>query len=357
MRVGKKKYTTLWIENKNKIKIIDQTQLPFEFRVFELKTLSDFCSAIKDMNVRGAPLIGVTAAFGLALSVLKDPRENNIKDSYEKLFDTRPTAVNLKWALDKILNNVLKVDISKRFDLAFNLAIEIRKNDILKCQKIGEYGCKLLENIYKKNRKRINILTHCNAGWLATIDWGTALSPIYKAFQKKIPLHVWVDETRPRNQGSSLTAWELKNENVPYTIICDNAGGHLMQNGKVDLCLVGSDRTSLNGDVCNKIGTYLKAIAAFENKIPFYVALPTSTIDRNLTSGINIPIENRGKEELSDIRFFEKKKLKVKSIYFKNAKIFNPAFDVTPSKYITGLITEKGICKPNLKSINQIFEK
>ena len=357
MKVGKKNFTTLWVEKGNRIKIIDQTQLPYKFVVTELNSLTDFCDAIRNMKVRGAPLIGVTAAFGFALSILRNPLRKNINISYEKLLKTRPTAVNLKWALNIIKNKVLKHKSRDRGKIAMDLAKKIRQDDIDNCEKIGLNGYKLLEQIYLKKRRRLNILTHCNAGWLATIDWGTALAPIYKAHKKKIPIHVWVDETRPRNQGALLTAWELNHEKIPYTIIVDNAGGHLMQTGKVDLCLVGSDRTAINGDVCNKIGTYLKALAAFENNIPFFVALPVSTFDSNLRDGKKIPIENRDGREITHVNFLENRMLVERNIYFNGAEVINPAFDVTPYQYISKLITENGICSAKKDSILKIIKK
>ncbi len=356
MKVKNKNFSTIWIEN-SEVKIIDQTKLPFEFKVQKLKSLNDFCKAIKDMKVRGAPLIGVTAAFGFAKSIERNSSEINIKKCYNKLLKTRPTAVNLKWALDTLKKKLLKTIPSKRAILATELANLIRNDDIENCKKIGQNGLRVIEQIYKKNKQTVNILTHCNAGWLATVDYGTALSPIFYANKAQIPIHVWVDETRPRNQGALLTSWELKNENIPHTVIVDNAGGHLMQNGNVDLCIVGSDRTAMNGDVCNKIGTYLKALSAYENNIPFYVALPTSTIDRNLKKGSDIPIEIRDGKELSDLVFEKSNKLLTGRIYKNQTSTFNPAFDVTPSKFITALITENGICKANYSSIKKKLKK
>ena len=345
MKVKNKNFSTLWVENAT-VKIIDQTKLPFKFVIKELKTLKDFCRAIKNMEVRGAPLIGVTAAFGFSISLRKDPYMKNIKYSYEKLLETRPTAVNLRWALNLIIEKIQKIQPSQRAKTSFELAKKIREDDIINCFKIGVHGYKLIEKIYKQKKRVINILTHCNAGWLATIDWGTALAPIFLANRNGIPIHVWVDETRPRNQGALLTAWELKNEKVPYTIIVDNAGGYLMQNDRVDMCIVGSDRTTFNGDVCNKIGTYLKALSAFDNKIPFFVALPFSTIDLKTKDSKNIPIEIRDAKELSHLVFSKNKKISVGEIFFENSKKYNPAFDVTPSKYVTKLITENGLVEP-----------
>ncbi len=345
MKVKNKNFSTLWVENES-VKIIDQTRLPFEFVIKELKTLKDFCNAIKNMEVRGAPLIGITAAFGFAISLRKDPYNKNVKFSYEKLLETRPTAVNLRWALNFIIEKIKKIKPNERARTSFELAEKLREEDIINCFKIGIHGYKIIEKIFKKEKREINILTHCNAGWLATIDWGTALAPIFLANRNGIPVHVWVDETRPRNQGALLTAWELKNEKVPHTIIVDNAGGFLMQNKKVDICLVGSDRTTFNGDVCNKIGTYLKALSAFDNKIPFFVALPSSTIDFQTKDSKKIPIEIRDGRELSHLVFNKNKKTSVGRIFLENSKKYNPAFDVTPSKYVTKLITEYGLINP-----------
>ncbi len=345
MKVKNKNFSTLWVENEI-VKIIDQTMLPFKFVTKELKTLNDFCRAIKNMEVRGAPLIGVTAAFGFAISLRNDPSNKNIKFSYERLLETRPTAINLKWALSFITEKIKKIKHSNRAEKSFELAKKMREEDIINCFKIGINGYKIIESFFKQKKRTINILTHCNAGWLATIDWGTALAPIFLANRNGIPVHIWVDETRPRNQGALLTAWELNNEKVPYTIVVDNAGGYLMQNKKVDMCIVGSDRTTYNGDVCNKIGTYLKALSAFDNKIPFFVALPFSTIDLKMKNSKNIPIEIRDGKELSHITFSKNKKISVGEIFLKNSQKYNPAFDVTPSKYVTKLITEKGLVKP-----------
>ncbi len=352
MNVKDKSYSTLWMDN-GKIKIINQTKLPFKFEVKELNSLSDFCYAIKKMEVRGAPLIGVTAAFAFALSINKNPYITNIQKSYKALLETRPTAINLKWALNFIESRIKKVPKKKRGQIALQLATRIREEDIVNNMKIALNGFKIIKNFYEKRKRRINILTHCNAGWLATIDWGTALAPIFMANRNGIPVHIWVDETRPRNQGALLTAWELENEKVPYTVIVDNAGGHLMQKKMIDLCMVGSDRTTLKGDVCNKIGTYLKALSAFHNKVPFYVALPFSTIDFNTKNYKTIPIEEREGEELSDLIFEKNGKTTVGKIYLKDSKTYNPAFDVTPSKYVTRLITENGVIKPTEKDIDK----
>ena len=355
MKVKNKNFSTIWIEN-NEVKIIDQTKLPFEFKVQKLKTLNDFCKAIKDMKVRGAPLIGVTAAFGFAKSVERNSSAININKCYKKLLKTRPTAVNLKWALDTLKKKLLKTIPNKRATLAIELANLIRNDDIENCIKIGQNGLKIIEQIYKKKKKPVNILTHCNAGWLATINWGTATSPIYQAHKKGIPVHVWADETRPRNQGANLTSYELNEENVPNTIIADNTGGILMQRGEIDMCIVGTDRTLANGDVCNKIGTYLKALAAKDNNVPFYVALPSSTIDWNIKDFKEIPIEERSPDELSHVEGLDEDgNIQKVKIYPKKSKAINLAFDITPAKYVTGLITEKGICEASEKGLKKLF--
>ena len=355
MKVNKKDYSTIWLE-KNKVKIIDQTKLPFKFVIKELSSLKSFFNAIKKMEVRGAPLIGVTAAFGLALEVLRNPNKSNILKSYRTLCNSRPTAVNLKWALDEIMKVILKMQPEQRGIESMKIANKIRNDDINSCKQIGKYGLEVIEKIYKKKKKCVNILTHCNAGWLATVDWGTALAPIFYAKKKKIPVHIWVDETRPRNQGALLTSWELKNENISHTVIVDNAGGHLMQNKKIDMCLVGSDRTTISGNVCNKIGTYLKAVVAYENNIPFFVALPTSTIDKKIKKISDIPIELRDGDELSKVNLKIKNKFMSMNVYAKDTPTLNPAFDVTPKKFITKLITEKGICDPKQELIKKLLE-
>ncbi len=356
MKVKNKNYSSIW-DDDGVVKIIDQTKLPFDFEILELKTLSDFCNAIKMMKVRGAPLIGVTAAYALSTLIKKNSSDSHLKKIYMSLLATRPTAINLRWALDKVMSDIKKSNVKNKKEKAIEVARRIRVDDIINCQKIAINGYKIIENIYKKRKKPINILTHCNAGWLATVDWGTAIAPIFFAHRNGIPIHVWVDETRPRNQGALLTAWELSNEKVPYTIIADNSGGYLMQKNKVDLCIVGSDRVAANGDVCNKIGTYLKALAALENNVPFYVALPTSTIDLKQVNGKNVPIEIRDKKELSNIKIKKNSKIIEGSIYFDKTNLLNPAFDVTPYKYITKLITEKGIIDCKKESIKKIMKR
>ena len=350
--------TTIWHDTfEGWVKIIDQRLLPHELKIVDLKTLDEAIFAIKEMQVRGAPLIGVTAAYGLYLASKNNSDIENLIQSAKQLKDTRPTGVNLAWAVDKIIEQIKDVDKNKRTENILQIADKIREDDIKSCSNIGDNGLKLLEEIYNKKNSTVNILTHCNAGWLATVDWGTALSPIFKAHKKNIPIHVWVDETRPRNQGFNLTAWELINENIPNSLIVDNVGGHLMQKGMVDVCITGTDRTTLNGDVCNKIGTYLKALAAFDNKIPFYVAAPISSIDFTIKDGLNnIPIEERDEKEVSSVYGINSKGI-TESIKItpKNANCKNYAFDVTPAKFITKIITERKIVDANQSSISQLL--
>ncbi len=356
MKIESKEYRTIWFEN-NVVKIIDQTKLPHQFIIKDLKTVKDAINAIKIMEVRGAPLIGATAAYGVVLSVIENNDRSFLKKSAEDLINSRPTAINLKWAVDRMINKLSGVNSDKILEIALNEAKEICEEDVKFCENIGLNGLKIIEEIYNKKKGTVNILTHCNAGWLATINWGTATSPIYHAHKKGIPVHVWADETRPRNQGANLTSYELNEENVSNTIIADNTGGILMQRGQVDMCIVGSDRTLANGDVCNKIGTYLKALAAKDNNIPFYVALPSSTIDWNIKNYKDIPIEERNSEELSHIEGLDENgKLKKIQIYPKKSKSMNLAFDVTPAKYVTGLITEKGICEASEKGLKDLFK-
>jgi len=357
MRIEGKEYTTIWFEN-NIVKIIDQTKLPHQFIIKDLKIVKDAINAIKVMEVRGAPLIGATAAYGLVLSIIENNGQSFLKKSAENLIEARPTAINLKWAVDRMMNKLSGVNSDKILDIALNEVKEICKEDVKFCENIGKNGLKIIEEIYSKKKDTINILTHCNAGWLATINWGTATSPIYHAHKKGIPIHVWVDETRPRNQGANLTSYELNEEEISNTIIADNTGGILMQRGDVDMCIVGTDRTLSTGDVCNKIGTYLKALAAHDNNVPFYVALPSSTIDWDIKNFKDIPIEERDSEELSHIDGLdENNDLKKVLIYPKKSKALNLAFDVTPAKYVTGLITEKGICEASSDALKKMFGK
>ena len=356
MRIKGQEYKTIWFEN-NTVKIIDQTKLPHKFQIKELKSVDDAINAIKVMEVRGAPLIGATAAYGIVLALMENNEQSFLDNSCKNLIKSRPTAINLKWAVERMYKKLKGVNSDEILNIAVNEANEICEEDINFCKNIGINGLKIIESIYNKKKDTVNILTHCNAGWLATINWGTATSPIYHAHQKNIPIHVWVDETRPRNQGANLTSFELNEEKIKNTIIADNTGGILMQRGEVDMCIVGTDRTLSNGDVCNKVGTYLKAIAAKDNNVPFYVALPSSTIDWDLKDSKNIPIEERDSNELSTIEGLDDNgNIKKIQIYPENSKSLNLAFDVTPAKFITGLITEKGICSASEEGLNKLFK-
>ena len=356
MQVNGKAYRTIWFEN-NIVKIIDQTKLPHQFIIKDLKTVKDSINAIKTMEVRGAPLIGATAAYGLVLSILEKNDQSFLKKSSEDLIASRPTAINLKWAVDRMMKKLSGINSNEVLKIALEEAKVIVEEDVTFCKNIGVNGLKIIEEIANKKKDTVNILTHCNAGWLATIDWGTATSPIYHAHQKGIKVHVWADETRPRNQGANLTSYELNEEGIPNTIITDNAGGILMQRGQVDMCIVGTDRTLSNGDVCNKIGTYLKALAAKDNNVPFYVALPSSTIDWKIKDFKKIPIEERNPEELSHVEGIdENKAVKKIRIYPEKSKALNLAFDITPAKYVTSLITEKGICEASEKGLKGLFK-
>jgi methylthioribose-1-phosphate isomerase len=356
MRIQGKEYRTIWYEEKI-VKIIDQTKLPHQFKIKDLNSVKDAINAIKVMEVRGAPLIGGTAAYGIVLAIQESTEEEFINKSAEELIQSRPTAINLKWAVDRMINKLSGINSDQILNIALQEAKEICDEDEKFCKNIGINGLRIIEEIYNKKKSTVNILTHCNAGWLATINWGTATSPIYHAHKKGIPVHVWVDETRPRNQGANLTSYELNEEEIPNTIIADNTGGILMQRGEVDMCIVGTDRTLSNGDVCNKIGTYLKALAAFDNKVPFYVALPSSTIDWDIKDAKDIPIEQRNSEELSHVEGIdENNEVKKILIYPKKSNAMNLAFDVTPAKYVSGLITEKGICEASTDGLKKLFK-
>ena len=350
MKVQGRATRTIWLEDDGwRVGVIDQRQLPHRFEVATLTTVSDAATAIRDMWVRGAPLIGVTAAYGLCLAMRKDPSDRNLDAACNLLMATRPTAVNLAWALDQMRTAVAATQVSERAGASYARAQAICEQDVAQCSAIGDHGLALIRQAEAKADRPgaiVNVLTHCNAGWLATVDWGTALAPIYKAFDAGIALHVYVDETRPRNQGASLTAWELGQHGVAHTVIADNAGGHLMQHGMIDLCIVGSDRTTRTGDVCNKIGTYLKALAAHDNRVPFYAALPQSTIDWNLTDGVkDIPIEERDPSEVTHIRGQTADGHAVEvALTPKGSPAINYGFDVTPARLVTGIITERGVC-------------
>lgn len=357
MRINGTPHLTIWLnEDGRSVDIIDQTKLPHQLVIENLKTMQDAARAIKDMLVRGAPLIGATAAYGLCLALHEGASDEHIAEASEYLNQQRPTAVNLRWALEVMAAHLKPLPVEQRLAAAYEKAAEIVTDDIEVNRRIGLNGLELIRGIAKgKNGRPVNILTHCNAGWLATTDWGTATSPIYHAHREGIPVHVWVDETRPRNQGAALTAFELQEEGVPHTLIVDNAGGHLMQHGEVDLCIVGTDRTAANGDVANKIGTYLKALAAYDNDIPFYVALPTSTIDWTLNNGFDIPIEERHEDEVLKIwGLSEEGAVTNVLITASGVKAANPAFDVTPAKYVSGLITEYGLIEPNETALEEL---
>ncbi len=345
MKVDGKPYRTIWLgADGTTVQAIDQTLLPHAFVVRDFKTMEDAERAIRTMIVRGAPLIGAAAAYGMALAMAADPSDAMLARAYQVLLAARPTAVNLRWALDDLRALLAPLPPARRRDAAYRRAAEICDEDAEICRRIGVNGLAEIKRLRPRG-ERINALTHCNAGWLATVDWGTALSPIYQAHNAGIPIHVWVDETRPRNQGASLTAWELAKHGVPHTVIADNAGGHLMQHGKVDFCIVGTDRTTRRGDVCNKIGTYLKALAAHDNGVPFYVGLPYPSIDWTIEDGRSIPIEERHAHEVSRIagRTTAGEVVTV-DILPEGSPAANPAFDVTPARLVTGLITERGVC-------------
>jgi methylthioribose-1-phosphate isomerase len=341
------------------VEIVDQTRLPHEFVVRKLETLDEAATAIATMQVRGAPLIGATAAYGVCLQVRRDPSDAAVDAACEALRATRPTAVNLAWALGELRTALRGVAEPERAAAAYRKAAAICDDDVATCRAIGEHGVKLIEALCERGagKRPVNVLTHCNAGWLATVDWGTALAPVYLAHDRGISVHVWVDETRPFNQGASLTAWELLQHGVPHTVIADNTGGHLMQHGRVDLCLTGSDRTTARGDVCNKIGTYLKALAARDNGVPFYVALPHSTLDWSLSDGVaEIPIEERNGSEVSRVRGLtsDGRRAEVR-ILPEHSPVANYAFDVTPARLVTGLITERGVCEASAEGLLGLY--
>jgi methylthioribose-1-phosphate isomerase len=360
MKVDGKHIRSIWLDRDGwSVSVIDQRRLPHDFVVARLTTCDSAADAIRSMLVRGAPLIGATAAYGMALAMRVEASDAALDHAYETLIATRPTAINLKWALDEMRSMLRPLPASQRTAAAYVRASGISEEDIVINERIGQHGVALIEAIaaLKKPGERINLLTHCNAGWLATVDWGTATAPIYLAHDRGQPIHVWVDETRPRNQGASLTAWELGHHGVPHTVIPDNTGGHLMQHGLVDLVIVGTDRVTAGGDVCNKIGTYLKALAAHDNGVPFYVALPSPTIDFSVDDGIReIPIEQRNTEEVTDITGRTADgRIETVRIVPKGSPAANYAFDVTPARLVTALITERGILKANRAALAAAF--
>ena len=360
MRVDGKHLRSIWLGPDGvTVSAIDQRRLPHHFVVAQLATVEAAADAIRSMLVRGAPLIGATAAYGVALAMRADSSDAALDRAFQMLIATRPTAINLKWALEEMRAMLRPLSSFDRAAAAYSRAAAIAEDDIAINRGIGAHGLALIEAIAarKKPGEAVNVLTHCNAGWLATVDWGTATAPIYLAHDRSLPIHVWVDETRPRNQGASLTAWELGHHGVPHTVIADNTGGHLMQHGLVDLVIVGTDRVTANGDVCNKIGTYLKALAAHDNGVPFYVALPSPTIDFSVDDGIReIPIEQRGAEEVTDITGLTSDgRIETVRIVPQGSPVANYAFDVTPARLVTGLITERGILKADRAALAAAF--
>lgn len=355
MLINNKHYTSIWLDRTSgEIRIIDQTKLPHKFEIMTLKTMKDALIAIRDMQVRGAPLIGVTAAFGFSLAMSEDPSDSGLANAYNYLVSARPTAVNLEWACSIVAKELKQQPPGDRLECANQLAQKLLAEDVATNTRIGKFGVDIIRDIANKktNGEPVRILTHCNAGWLATVDRGTATAPIYEANEQGIDLEVWVDETRPRNQGAALTSWELLHNNIKNTLIVDNAGGHLMQKGFVDIVIVGSDRTTSNGDVCNKIGTYLKALAAYDNEIPFYAALPISTIDFTINNGKNIPIEERDQSEVLKMSgITQKGNIEEICITSEGIPAANPAFDVTPAKYVTGIITDNGVVEASESGI------
>lgn len=362
MKVDGKHYRTIWIKEDQPeiVQAIDQRNLPFEFNIEDLRTVDEAAAAIQEMHVRGAGLIGAAAGMGMYIAALESSEDNfdaELKVHAETLMATRPTAVNLQWAVERQLEAIAKGgSVAEKREIAKATAVEIADEDAEFCRRIGENGLKIIEKIAAEKEGPVNILTHCNAGWLAFVDYGSATAPIYAAFEKGIDVHVWVDETRPRNQGARLTAWELNQHGVPHTVIADNTGGHLMQHEQVDMVIVGADRVTHTGDVANKIGTYLKALAAKDNGVPFYVALPSSTFDWEIEDGVaEIPIEQRGGDEvmfMNGVTGGELKKVQITPI---GSKCENYAFDVTPARLVTGLITERGICGADKTSVHELY--
>ena len=360
MRIEGRDFRTIWPDADGRtVVVIDQRALPHRFVLRRLASDGEAAEAIADMTVRGAPLIGAAGAYGLALAMAADPSDGNLAAAYGRLLVARPTAVNLRWALDRMRARLAALPAAERRAAASAEAALVAEEDVATCAAIGEHGAALIRAAFERTgRSRpVNVLTHCNAGWLATVDWGTALAPIYKAHRAGVPVHVWVDETRPRNQGASLTAYELLAEGVPHTVVVDNAGGHLMQHGRVDLCIVGTDRTTRTGDVCNKVGTYLKALAARDNGVPFYVALPSSTVDWRIADGLReIPIEERSGDEVA-LMSGETAAGAIETVRIvpRGSPVSNFAFDVTPARLVTGLITERGTCPASEAGLTALF--
>ena len=367
MNIDGKAWRTIWLQPDGRsVGVIDQTRLPHHFTTCSLSSCEEAAEAIRTMVVRGAPLIGVTGAYGLMLALQQDPSDAALAAAFAQLNATRPTAVNLQWALERVRDRVQPLPLEQRAEAARAEAAAIAEEDVAMCEAIGEHGLRLFQELAasrppERQGQPFNVLTHCNAGWLATVDWGTALAPIYKAHRAGLAIHVWVDETRPRNQGASLTAFELGREGVPHTVIVDNAGGHLMQHGQVDAVIVGTDRTTRTGDVCNKIGTYLKALAAHDNGVPFYVALPASTIDWNVADGVaEIPIEARSAQEVTAIQgrvLAGPAAGELASVQLSpdGSPGFNPAFDVTPARLVTALITERGVAAASEAGLRGLY--
>lgn len=359
MRVNGEPYRTIWVDDDGwSIRIIDQTRLPWSWHIPRLTRMAEAAEAIASMRVRGAPLIGATAAYGLALALREDPSDRALEEGRDQFLGTRPTAVNLRWAVDQITQAVGGLAPGDRSAKAYERAGELAESEVATCRRIGEEGLPLLEGIRgeKTSGEPVQVLTHCNAGWLACVDWGTALAPVYQAHDRGVSVHVWVSETRPRNQGASLTVWELSQHGVPCTLIADNAAGHLLSRGRVDLCLVGTDRTTCEGDVVNKIGTYPKALAAQANGVPFYVALPGSTIDWEVASGAEVPIEERDSREVTHIPgMADSGEATEVALVPNGTAAANPAFDVTPAGLVTGLVTERGICKAGGSALAELF--
>src|SRR5512146_951919 len=356
MKISGVPYRTIWPAGPGRVRVIDQSRLPFELVTLDLTTLDDAAHAIKTMVVRGAPLIGATAAYGLALALRSDASDRRIEEAAKILRATRPTAVNLAWALARVRSVIAHLEPSHRFEAAFREAGNICEADVEQCRSIGVHGLEIIRRLAKPSGRRVNILTHCNAGWLACVDWGTALAPIYLAHNSGIPVHVWVDETRPRNQGAALTAYELGAHGVPHTVIVDNLGGLLMQRGEVDCVIVGSDRTTACGDVCNKVGTYLKALAAEDNDVPFYAALPVSTIDWSLEDGDSIVIEERAAAELTHMTGRTAGgDVETVRVIPEASPALNLAFDVTPARLVTALITERGVCPASREGLQGLY--